>query len=491
MVALSDRGNYPVVSFENADGDAIDWFPSVVAERDGQLCFGFEALARSSEPGWSVVRSFKRLLGSGGLMSGRQLRVGESTFPVAEVLTGFLSALARAIRWSQPGLDPDEPLEAVVATPAHALGPQRFITLDAFRSAGFELLGFLDEPSAAGFEYTHRFRKTLNKNREHVLIYDLGGGTFDAALVHVNGLRHEIVTTGGDDEIGGDDFDTVLVDLVVEQLQLPISALDPLVAREMGTRAQRLKEGLHPSTRKILFDLGGLDLPREDVTISVSDYYDACLPLVEGTMEAMAPVLAAAESRPLAGLYVVGGGSALPVVGRRLKEDLGRRVHRSPHPSAAVAIGLAIAADEESGFELTGRLSRFFGVFRERDTGRDVAFDPIFGKDVAVGGHVEAPRICREYRAAHNVGHYRFVETSRLDSRGLPHERLQAMGELTFPFDPRLRAPEIDLSKVEVERLGEGPWVREEYTVSPLGLVEVALTDLETGFARRYTLSGG
>src|SRR6185369_17904370 len=93
----------------------------------------------------------------------------------------------------------------------------------------------------------------------------------------------------------------------------------------------------------------------------------------------------------LAGIYVVGGASALPVVSRVLRERFGRRVHRSPYPSAAIAMGLAIAVDEDAGFELSDRLSRHFGVFREGRGGQEVVFDPIFSRDTRVPRMGDAP----------------------------------------------------------------------------------------------------
>ncbi|MBL8921226.1 MAG: Hsp70 family protein [Myxococcaceae bacterium] len=491
VVASSDRGNYPVVGFHDTAGTVCEWFPSVIAARDGELRYGFEALALAADPAWTVVRSFKRLLSEPTLTPDQRVVVGAREYEVGELVTGFLLALRRALVASSPRPDTfSGTLEAVVATPAHALGPQRFLTIDAFRRAGFDLVALLNEPSAAGFEYSHRFRRTLTSQREHVLVYDLGGGTFDASLVKMHGLHHDVVATGGDAQLGGDDFDAVLVRLALEQLKLQPARLSPRQRAGLLERARDAKERLNPNSRRVPLELEELGL--DDVTVSAADYFDACLPLVEKTLAAMQPVLdrAGADESQLAGVYVVGGASALPVVSRRLKEAYGRRVHRSPYPSAAVAIGLAIAGDETAGFELTDRLSRVFGVFRERDGGHDVSFDTIFERDEAVPLQgARRPLIQREYRAAHNVGRYRFVETNELDARGLPHFRLRAVGELMFPFDQRLRNTDIDLRQVPVERLGRpGPLVRETYTVTALGLVEVALMDVETGFERRYTL---
>ena len=91
------------------------------------------------------------------------------------------------------------------------------MTLDAFRHAGFHVIGMLNEPSAAGFEYTHRYRNTITSRREHIVVYDLGGGTFDASLVHMTGKSHEAVATAGSHQLGGDDFDAMLANLALAE----------------------------------------------------------------------------------------------------------------------------------------------------------------------------------------------------------------------------------------------------------------------------------
>ena len=85
-----------------------------------------------------------------------------------------------------------------MSVPANSSNDQRFLTLDAFRRAGFEVLALLNEPSAAGFEYAHRFRNTVTSKREYVLVYDLGGGTFDCSLIHMAGQVNEVITSAGE-----------------------------------------------------------------------------------------------------------------------------------------------------------------------------------------------------------------------------------------------------------------------------------------------------
>jgi hypothetical protein len=230
-----------------------------------------------------------------------------------------------------------------------------------------------------------------------------------------------------------------------------------------------------------------------DAVVLVADYFARCTPLVAHTLETMAPVLArggAAGTDALAevaGIYVVGGASELPVVSRVLRDAFGRRVHRSPYPSGAVAIGLAIAADTRAGQRLTDRLSRHFGVFRESHGGREVVFDPIFDREARIPLADEAPVVHRRvYRAAHNVGRYRFVECGDLDARGAPLGDITAYADVLFPFDRALRDAR-ELGDVPVRRLGsDGPLVAEEYTITPHGLVCLRIVDLETGFSRGY-----
>jgi molecular chaperone DnaK (HSP70) len=183
----------------------------------------------------------------------------------------------------------------------------------------------------------------------------------------------------------------------------------------------------------------------------------------------------------LAGIYVVGGASSFPPVYRKLRERFGaHRVRRSPHPFGSCAIGLAIHLDESAGYSLAERLTRNFGVFRE--AGEEISFDVLVPKDTALPAQVS-----RRYRAAHNVGHYRFVECGRIE-RGRPEGNLAAWDEFLFPFDPALRA--ADLSGVPVRRLSQGgPEVEEVYRCGADGTVEASLRVLDDGFERTVRLA--
>jgi len=176
-------------------------------------------------------------------------------------------------------------------------------------------------------------------------------------------------------------------------------------------------------------------------------------------------------------------------VGRLLRERFGRRVHRSPYPSAAVAIGLAIASDDTRDFALVDRYARTFGVFRESDAGREVTFDSIFTPDTVLPARIEGPLTrTRVYRAAHNVGHFRFFECSALDSSGRPHGDMTVFGDVRFPFDTEL-ASSGDVTDVTVERLErDGPRIEESYSLDARGIVLVVIRNLDSGHERSYRL---
>jgi molecular chaperone DnaK (HSP70) len=302
----------------------------------------------------------------------------------------------------------------------------------------------------------------------------------------MRGKSHDVLATGGKTQLGGDDFDDVLVDLVLDAPKIARKKVDAASLERLRIACRDAKESLNPSSKKIAIDLPEA-LGGAEIIVQVNAFYDVATPLVEESIDAMTEVMSTPEE--LAGIYVVGGASELPIVARLLRERFGRRVHRSPYPSAAIAIGLAIACDETAGFELSDRFSRTFGVFREGRGGAEITFDPIFTRETPVpAAGAERVRFVRSYRAAHNVGHFRFVECAHVDA-GRPRGDLAYTGDVLFPFDSELRAPGTDLARVPVERLTSGgPRIEEEYTLDEHGLVAVTIRDLDSGLAREHVL---
>ena len=491
VVALADRGNFPVVAFTDGFGDAHEYFPSLVALTETGLVSGFEAqLARDA--GAPVLRSFKRALASPAVNTSTTISIGNAKLRLLDVLVSYLRDLRTALHEAStltPLLANDPLQQVVIAVPAHAHSAQRFLTIEAFRQAGFEVAAMLNEPSAAGFEYTHRLNAAVSSRRSRLVVYDLGGGTFDASLVAIDDRSHAVLGSVGLNRLGGDDFDVVLADLACQQAGISPDQLGVQRYFELLAEAQLAKEQLTPQTRRMLLEVAG-----EPVTISVQDYYEALTPLVEQSVAKMGELVEGLDDgdpdlSTIAGLYLVGGASSLPLVPRLLRERFGRRVYRSPYPAASTAIGLAIAADPASGYTLRDRLSRGFGVFREAEGGQRLNFDTIFAADAELtpGDQVH---IERRYRAAHNIGWYRFAEYAELLD-GEPVGDIVPFPDVIFPFTAELQRAELALGELPVDRIGEGDLIEERYQIDPNGIVSVQLTDLDTGYQQTHQLGLG
>ena len=128
VVAAVDRGNYPVVAFETPSGDRKEWFPSLVAVREGRFLYGWEAWAAQEDPGSTIVRSLKRFLPEAGPQS--QVDIGGARAAMLDLLTGLAASLREALIECLPGIKAGDPLEAILGVPANANGNQRFLTAE-------------------------------------------------------------------------------------------------------------------------------------------------------------------------------------------------------------------------------------------------------------------------------------------------------------------------------------------------------------------------
>lgn len=493
-IAIVDRGNYPALYFEDTHGDQRNYIPSIVAAVNNELVYGFEA-EEAANDGYPHLRSFKRILANASLNSSTIVPIGHLSATLGTLLTGFFAYLARSVRqhpvYEEHG---EEPLEAVIGVPAHAHSAQRFLTLEAARQGGFSPLLLLNEPSAAGLEYTHRHRSTINSKRTRVLVYDLGGGTFDASLVVVDGTSHEVLASHGHNRLGGDDFDEALLRALLDSAGIDPVDLPTQVYTQSLNEARLAKEALIPQSRWIT--IPHPITPEESLTISVATFYTAVEDLVHQTLTSLEPLLNVEEESmslhdDVAGVYIVGGASELPIISRVLRQTFGRRVHRSPHASASTAIGLAIAADPDATYKLTERLARGLGVFREMDGGEMVSFDALLPHDMLLRADADGiTSVTRTYKSAHNVGVFRFAEFSSLDEDGIPRGDVSPLTQFCFPFTPELeKLPDNELAVIPVERTTEGVMVQERYSVDAHGIVWITITNLDTGFSQTHSLA--
>jgi molecular chaperone DnaK (HSP70) len=474
VVAAADRGNYPLAPFETADG-VFEWFPSLIALRGDEIRYGWNAWNAQAEPGWAVIRSIKRYLDDAGpetrlAANGTEVRLGD-------LLLGLARELRREL---QSHFGKDEPLEAMLGVPANANSNQRFLTVDAFRRAGFSVLGLLNEPSAASIEFGHRQRM-----QGRLLVYDLGGGTFDASLVEMEGGTHTVLASDGLSTLGGDDFDLALAELAVGRPTLESLELAELFALDEECRRQ--KEALHANSRKIVLDLDAVREGMGQVTVAVSDFYNRCRPLLEPSLIATRRL---AGQGDLDALYVTGGGSELPLVARMLREEFGRKVKRSEYTRSATAIGLAIQADAASGYKLREVFTRNFGVWREGDAGRRMIFDSIFPSATRLPA-ADEPQLTvrRVYQPVHNVGDFRYLEASHVASDGQPSGDITVWDEILFPFDPMLaEARSLDTLPVNHSDLAAAQQIEEHYACDAAGVVTVTIRNLTSHYGREYRL---
>jgi molecular chaperone DnaK (HSP70) len=503
VAAFVDRGNYPVVVFEAPDGNSFEWFPPLVAVKGQERRYGWEAWAAQEEPGWTVVRSLKRGLDYAG--PGTMVQIGDQKIPMQVPLRELALALRKALlENSTLPASADETLDVMLGVPANANSNQRFLTAEAFRQAGFNVLGLLNEPSAASIEFGHRKRTSHQfSEKMRILVYDFGGGTFDASLVELDEREHVVISSEGIPTLGGDDFDEVLAGLALEAGHISVIDQDSLTQAEMfrlHEECRQKKESLHPNTRRIVVDLGNVRASWPQVTVSISDFYERCRPLVEETLHATEDLLGAhgftaggasqGQEQRLEALYMTGGGSEMPLVGRMLRESFGRRVRRSAYTRAATAIGLAIQADATQGYVLRDRFTRHFGVWREADGGHRIIFDPLFTKGTQLPGASDPPLVnSRRYFPVHNVGHFRYLECTHLTEEGRPAGDITIWDDIRFPFDPSLR-DHASLEQVSVGYLSNGhrTEAEESYACDGSGEVTVTIANLPEGYNRSYRL---
>ncbi len=488
VVASVDRGNFPLVHFDAPEGQSHDWFPPVAAVKGDARLYGWEAVAAQKDESWAILRSLKRFLRGAGPHT--ELEVAGQRLPLRLLITEMMAALrTQLLENSNLGADRDEALEAMLGVPANANSNQRFLTEEAAQNAGFTVLGLMNEPSAAAIEFAYR-NSAERKNRagSGLLVYDLGGGTFDVSLVTLGDSEHTVDASDGIPNLGGDDFDEILATLILE-VAGEHGTLTPFERYCLLEECREKKESLNPNTRKLTIDLERVRAGWEQVTIPVDVYYERCRPLIEATREVVENLLAAQSSRPLDTLYVTGGGSELPPVARILRESFGRKVRRSAYMRSASAVGLAIRAGTAAE-GLRDQFNENFGIWREADHGGTIVFDLIFPRGARLPTPGDPPlRSERIYRPAHNIGHFRYLECSQLDEHGQPTGEITNWGQILFPFDPQLEHVS-DLMAQPVRRLAEQNelTICEEYTCDAYGNLRVKISTQPAGRSCEFSI---
>ena len=487
VVALADRGNYPVLDLSK-DGDARSWIPTLLAARGRDLRVGWEALEVWGEPGWELIRSPKRWM---GVPEPEVFEGPGAGARLEQLLSAYLRRLRRKILGC-PRLEGEKTLQAMVGVPANANSLQRLRTLQAAERAGFQVLGLLHEPTAAAIEYAHRHpRFGKGAERRHVLVYDLGGGTFDAAVVRADPEGVAVVRSAGVERLGGDDFDRAMAELALAKAGRGWEDVPPDARQRLLFRCREAKEALRGTTRKWLLDLEGVG--GGEVALYAEEFFERCQPLIAQTVSVLEEVLSASgvDLDDVAALLLVGGGSQMSLVRRRLKDLVGARLKISPHPFASTAVGLAIHADQAQVRPVEERFSRHFGVWREAEGGARPDFDTIFDRETRLPRPGKTLAVTRVYHPAHNIGHFRFEECAALDAEGNPTGHRTPWCQILFPFDAEI-PPNDPLVGRTVER--DDRFARyiaqERYECDSRGLITVTVERADPPLSRSFLLHG-
>ncbi len=335
--------------------------PSVVRYlRDGGRQIGFEAQdALESDPE-NTVASVKRFMGRGlkdvlgheklpyhfidhAGMLGLQTSQGEKS-PV-EVSADILATL----RYRAEDTFNDDLYGAVITVPAYFDDAQRQATKDAAQLAGLNVLRLINEPTAAAIAYG------LDNASEGVYaIFDLGGGTFDISILRLTQGVFEVVATGGDSALGGDDYDHALADWVLAQLG--VSALTAADKASVKVAARACKESL--TARNLVEFSAFLAGAKVTFHVNVTDFEDATRALTSRTLSAVRKVLRDAKlaADEVQGVVMVGGSTRMPQIQRAVAQMFGREPLTNLNPDEVVALGAAIQANQLAGNSTAGDL---------------------------------------------------------------------------------------------------------------------------------------
>ena len=341
-VAVLEGGKASVIT--NAEGERTT--PSVVSYKNGEIKVGTvaknEAITSSD-----VVRSNKRYIGTD-----HKFHVNGKDVTSVEVSAQILMKLKKD---AEAYLN-DKVTKAVITVPAYFNDAQRQATKDAGKVAGLEVERIINEPTAAAIAYGI---DKQDKNQK-ILVYDLGGGTFDVSVLEIGDGVYEVLATAGNNKLGGDDFDQRIIDYLVDEFKkqngIDLSS-DKLALQRLKDAAEKAKKDLSSAVTtniSLPFITQGASGPLHmDITLTRAKFEDLISDLVESTTKQVKDALKEAnlKSSELDKVLLVGGSTRIPCVQELVKRETGKEPSKEVNPDEVVAMGAAI-----QGGVLTGEV---------------------------------------------------------------------------------------------------------------------------------------
>lgn len=342
-VAVMEGGKPTVIA--NAEGDRTT--PSVVAvTKEGERLVGKVAKRQAIVNSENTVMSIKREMGTN-----YKAKLGGKEYSPQEVSAMILSKL-KADAESYIG---SPVTQAVITVPAYFNDAQRQATKDAGKIAGLEVLRIINEPTAAALAYG--LDKGENKNQK-ILVYDLGGGTFDVSILEIGDGVFEVLSTNGNTRLGGDDFDNRIIDLLVEQFKKENGtdlSKDKLAMQRLKEAAEKAKIDLSATPKTTIslpFISADANGPKHMECELTRAKFDAITEdLVRQTIDCCKRALSDAKisTASIDKVVLVGGSTRIPAVFDAVKTYTGKEPYKGINPDECVAVGAAIQAGVLAG----------------------------------------------------------------------------------------------------------------------------------------------
>ena len=342
-VAILEGGEPKVIA--NKEGNRTT--PSVVSFKKGEIMVG-DVAKRQMVTNKDTVYSVKRYMGTD-----KKIKANGKEYTPQEISAMILSNLKESAE-SYLG---EKVTKAVITVPAYFDDSQRQATKDAGKIAGLEVERIINEPTAAALAYG------LDKQEDAhtILVYDLGGGTFDVSIMELGDGVFEVLSTSGNNKLGGDDFDQRIIDYLVEEFKkengIDLSK-DKMAMQRLKDSAEKAKKDLSGVTNtqiSLPFISQGEEGPLHlEVNLTRAKFEDLIRDLVESTLEPVRKALkdAKLKSSDIDKIIFVGGSTRIPMVQELIKKELGKEPHKGVNPDEVVAMGAAI-----QGGVLTGEVN--------------------------------------------------------------------------------------------------------------------------------------